>query len=361
MHILHTESSKGWGGQEIRILREMIGMRERGHRLFLIVAKGGGLAARARAHGFTVVEVPLQRRLALVSMLLLAFWMVRWRIDLVNTHSSWDAWCAGCVGKLLGKKVVRTRHLSTPIRVGWNSVLLYRWLTDFVVTTSASIVPTIAHQSGRSLASVRSIPTGVLPDEVCYTQEQVRHFRDSLGIQEGDFLVGTACFVRSWKGILDLMQAAHLLRHERSIRWVVIGGGHVDQYRHYVPDLGISEIFHFTGHLEKPYAAMAALDLFALLSTNHEGVSQASLQAAYLSRPLLTTRIGGLPEICMEGVTGYLVPPRSPEDVAQAVLRLKQAPHLREKMGRAAHSLVMKKFLFEQTLDQMEQVYRVVH
>lgn len=357
MRILHTESSTGWGGQEIRILREMVGMKERGHELFLIVAKGGALAPRARALGFPVVEIPLSRGSAPLSALLLLFWMVRWRIQLVNTHSSWDSWCAGVVAKLLRKKVVRTRHLSTAIRPGYNSVLLYRLLADFVVTTSASIIPMIAKQSGRSITSVRSIPTGVMPGELCYKEEEVQNFRSSLGLKPGDFLVGTACFVRSWKGILDLMKAARLLRHEPGIRWVVIGGGHVDQYRHYVTEMGISDLFCFTGHLEKPYHAIAALDLFALLSTNHEGVSQASLQAAYLARALVTTPVGGLPEVCLEGITGYIVPPHSPQDVAQAVLRLKQAPHLREKMGRAAHSLVMEKFLFEKTLNDMELVY----
>ena len=51
MRILHTESSNGWGGQEIRILREAIGMRERGHEIYFAVVKGGKLAIKARRRG----------------------------------------------------------------------------------------------------------------------------------------------------------------------------------------------------------------------------------------------------------------------------------------------------------------------
>jgi glycosyltransferase involved in cell wall biosynthesis len=113
----------------------------------------------------------------------------------------------------------------------------------------------------------------------------------------------------------------------------------------------------FTGHLDDPYTALAALDIFTLLSTAHEGISQASLQAAYLKKPLITTTIGGLPEVCLDGITGILVPPSSPEKVAEAVLRLASDSHLRATYGNAASRLVEEKFTLNHTLDHMEQVF----
>src|SRR5579872_4036410 len=124
MFILHTESSRGWGGQEIRILREAEGMRRKGHTVIFAVEKGGKLIAEARTRNFIVYEMRFKKPFALFTLIKLLRILYKQRIDLVNTHSSLDAWMGGIAAKILGKKVVRTRHLSTPIRKGLNSLLL---------------------------------------------------------------------------------------------------------------------------------------------------------------------------------------------------------------------------------------------
>ena len=90
------------------------------------------------------------------------------------------------------------------------------------------------------------------------------------------------------------------------------------------------------------------------------GVSQASLQAAFLERPLVTTTVGGLPEVCLEGRTGLVVPPFSPESVAKAVTKLADHPALRSQLGSQGRRLVEEKFMLHHTLDAMEHVYHTV-
>ncbi|MBS0620375.1 MAG: glycosyltransferase [Verrucomicrobia bacterium] len=355
MRILHTESSRGWGGQEIRILREAEGMRARGHEVILAVNSGGGLIPRARAAGFTVYEVPFSKGGALKTVFTLLRILQRHQIDLINTHSSLDAWLGGIAARLKRKKILRTRHLSTPIRAGLNSRLLYKGLADYVATTSSGILPVIAEQSGQKHLSC--VPTGIDPEALLSDEEKVLHFRKALGVMPDEILVGTVCFVRSWKGILDLLQAALLLKEHKEIKWVVVGGGYVDEYRPKVAELGLTGVVTFTGHLEPPFDAIRGFDIFTLLSTAHEGISQASLQAAYLERPLITTSVGGLPEVCIDGKTGYVVPPRAPEAVAKAVLALARSPELRGEMGRNARLLVESRFTMEKTLDSMEKIY----
>jgi len=201
------------------------------------------------------------------------------------------------------------------------------------------------------IGNATSIPTGVEESEIVV--EDVAAFRAQYHIKPEEILAGTVCFVRSWKGVNDLMEAARLAP---MIRWIVIGGGYYKDYEAKAEALGITNLI-FTGHLDNPYTAIAALDIFLLLSTAHEGVSQASLQAAYLRRPLVTTPVGGLPEVCLEGETGFIVPSFSPERVRDAVARLAEDSTLRQKFGNAAHALVVEKFTFNKTLDQMEQIY----
>jgi glycosyltransferase involved in cell wall biosynthesis len=358
MNILHLEASSGWGGQEMRILREAEGMRKRGHAVFFAVMKGGALAKEARKAGFTAYEVGFQRSGWLICLFQLLRIFRRHGIDLVNTHSSLDSWIGGIAARCAGKKILRTRHLSTASKPGWNSRILYGKLADFVVTTCSAAAEAIAKETGGS--KFRSVPTGVEPEKVLVQLGGVGVFRKEWGIAEGDFLVGTACFMRSWKGIDDLLGAAHLLRERRKIKWVVIGGGHAERHLKKAKELNLDGIVFFTGHLSNPFPALASLDAFALLSTAHEGVSQAILQAAFLSKPLIATPTGGLGEVCLDGKTGIQVPIFSPEKVAQAVLRLQANPALCEQFGRGAYELVMKRFTFQETLNEMEQVYRSI-
>ncbi len=360
MNILHLEASAGWGGQEIRILREAEGMRARGHTVILAVTKGGGLVSRAREAGFTVYELNFRRPHWPVCLFQLLVIMRKNKINLVNTHSSLDSWIGGIAARIGRRRIVRTRHLSTAIKPGWNSRFVYGRLADFVVTTCASILPMIAKQSGKRLDRCRSIATGVDPTHIQVERHEVEEFRSSLKVAPDDFLVGTACFMRSWKGVDDLLKAADLLRDIPRLKWVVIGGGHAERHKKLASELKLDGIVFFTGHLDRPFPALAALDLFALLSTAHEGVSQAILQAAFLGKPLISTKIGGLAEVCVHELTGLNVSPFSPQEVAESVLYIKENPQIQQTFGEKARRLVIDQFTLAHTLNAMEEVYQSV-
>lgn len=359
MNILHLEASTGWGGQEMRILREAEGMRRRGHKVIFAVMKKGLLIEKAREVGFTVYELDFRKKSWPITLFQLRRVIRRHQISLVNTHSSLDSWIGGIAARLSRVKVIRTRHLSGQIRSGFNSRLLYGFLADFVVTTCEEIVPMVCKQANKHSNLCRSIATGVDPATIVYEETESCCFRKSLGVRPDQLLVGTACFMRSWKGIVDFLEAAHRLREETAIKWVIIGGGHFDTYKKKADELNLDGIVHFTGHLENPFPAMASLDVFALLSTANEGVSQAILQAAYLEKPLIATATGGLREVCLPGETGIRVNPFAPDEVAAAVLTMQKNPERRLLFGKKAKELVENRFIFEKTLDQIEEVYRI--
>lgn len=361
MNILHLEASTGFGGQEMRILKESLGMRERGHFVLFATSPNAELAKKAREEGFQVFELPFKKLYWPLSFFYLLLICLKFKIEIINTHSSLDSWLGGFVGRALRKKVVRTRHLSTKVKKGLNSRLLYGYLADFVVTTCQRIVPVLSEQSKKPLSLLKSIATGVDPEKIVSAPTKVEAFRKKLSLQKEDILVGTLCVMRSWKGIGDLLEAAYLLRDEPNLRWVIIGGGHDEVHKKRAKELALEGIVHFVGHIDAPYSEMKALDIFTLLSTDHEGVSQAALQAAYLKKPLITTETGGLNEVCLDGKTGLIVPKFSPKEVARAVLKLKNDKELRESFGENAHLHVVQNFTMGKTLSEMEEVYQIVH
>ena len=361
--ILHTEASLGWGGQEMRILSEAIGMRERGHTVLFAISPGAQLTIRAREKGFYVEEMPLQLSRMHIGIYQLRKLIKKYHVDIINTHSSSDAWVGGIAARFSGIKVIRTRHLSTAIRPGLNSLALYNWLSDYTVTTCKKVSEKVILQAKLSSDRCSSIPTGVDPKKLQVSTDDVIAFKKKWGIGPLDFVVGTTCVLRSWKGIPTLIEAAKNLKEQPNLKWLIVGSGHAEfGLKKMCSEYGLDKQIIFTGHLENPYTAIAAMDIFALLSTAHEGVSQSTLQAAYLKKPLITTKIGGLPEICVHSKTGYKVQGIGvdAQEVSEYVVKLSQDASLKKKMGEQAQELVLQKFTFESMLDQMESVYRVV-
>ncbi|MCS7232406.1 MAG: hypothetical protein RMJ67_09775, partial [Elusimicrobiota bacterium] len=89
--VLHTESSKGWGGQEIRILQEAIGMRERGYRILIATERDGILYQKASNEGFEVFPIHFSKYNP-NSFIKIKFLIEKEKVDIVNTHSSKDSW-----------------------------------------------------------------------------------------------------------------------------------------------------------------------------------------------------------------------------------------------------------------------------
>lgn len=357
MKIAHLEASSGWGGQEIRILREAIALRNRGYEIIFVIEKNGKLARKARENRFKVYERYFKKRYWIITFFSLLYLFKKEKVDLINTHSSLDAWIGGGAAKALSLPVIRTRHLSAKVKKGYNSKIVYHYLADFVVTTCQGIIPTLCKQSKKPIELFQSIPTGINPKEMVIDSNKVRLFRESYQIKPTDCLVGMVCFMRSWKGIEDFLQAALILKGEPNLKWILIGGGHIETYIRRVKELNLEDQIIFTGHLSAPFYAIQALDIFTLLSTANEGVSQASLQAAYLKKPLITTKTGGLCEVCLDQKTGIIVPCFSPNKVADAIITLKNSSSLKEEYGERGHLLVKEKFSFNRTVDSMESIY----
>ncbi len=98
--ILHTESSLGWGGQEIRIVQEARAVSKRGHRVLIAAQPESLLLDEARRAGFEVFPVPMARRSFPGALARVLGIIRRQRVDIVNTHSSQDSWVASLAGSM---------------------------------------------------------------------------------------------------------------------------------------------------------------------------------------------------------------------------------------------------------------------
>ena len=130
----------GWGGQEIRIVNESAGMARRGHRIIVAAPVNSNIFRRAQDAGLQVLPSEFRKKnpfsvFSAVSMI------DGIKPDIINTHSSSDSWVSSMAAKLsrTRPKIIRTRHLSTPISRSFPSRVIYDLLPDAVMTTGEEI------------------------------------------------------------------------------------------------------------------------------------------------------------------------------------------------------------------------------
>ncbi len=358
MKIVHTESSLGWGGQEIRILSESQGMIRRGHEVTILCPAESRLYAQAPAWGVPAVALPIARK-RLASLRALSGWFRHNRCDVVNTHSSTDSWLAALALRALGARVpiVRTRHISAPVPRNPLSKWLYARAAAKVVTAGEALRRHLVEGLGVVADRVVSVPTGM--DPARFRPGSRAAARERLGLPPEGTLVGIVATLRSWKGHRFLLDAmAHL---PDAVSLVIVGDGpQRGALEKQIAGLGLARRVRMAGNQADVVPWLHALDLFALPSYANEGVPQALVQAMLCGLPCITTTAGSISELARHQATALVVPPRDAHALAEAIRRLAGDEGLRRELGEAARRHCVENFAYERMLDRMESVYREV-
>jgi glycosyltransferase involved in cell wall biosynthesis len=357
MRILHTEWSEGWGGQERRVMADLVGMGERGHSMYLATRPQARIAAEARAAGITVVTLPMRGNADLVSIARLARYLRAHRIQVVNTHSGVDSWIGALAAKLARvPALVRTRHLHLPLRRGWSNFV--HFLPDTVITCGQAMQQLLVRDCGFPEDRVVSIPTGI--DFPRFTPSASRDAtRQELGIDEHSFVVLMVGIIRGVKRHEVALRAfKEFSRGNPNTRLLLAGEGPMrSDMERLAKELAISDRVIFLGHREDIPDLMAAADVL-LLTSRSEGIPQAISQAMGTGLPVIATMVGGVPELIVNEVTGLLVPPENPPAVAAALQRVAADPEAARDLAGRGRSHALSKLSLQAMLDRTESEYR---
>jgi len=354
LKIVHTESSCGWGGQELRIIVESEGMLARGHEVCIVAPPESRILAETRRRGIPSRAAPIARKGLRGLFALRRVLSERWA-DVVNTHSSTDSWLAALALLTLpgAPHVVRTRHVSTPIPGHLLNRWLYRSAAAHVVTTGERLREQVMREAGLEAPRVSSVPTGI--DLARYVPGARSEARARLGLPAKGFVVGIVATLRSWKGHRYLVDAVERMP---DTTLVMVGDGPgADNLRAQVKGLGIESRVRMPGNQDDVVPWLQAFDVFALPSYANEGVPQAIMQAMACRIPIVTTPVGSIGEIVADGQTGLLVPPQNVESLRATLERLRADPDLRERLARAGYEQARARFGSAIMLDRMERIF----
>jgi glycosyltransferase involved in cell wall biosynthesis len=284
------------------------------------------------------------------------------RIDLVHAHLPYAA-----IGARLaltgggGPRLVYTEHnvwQSYRPPTYWANLLTFN-RTDHVFTVSDEVRASIRYPRGLRwlrLPPVETLYQG-LDGAALEQPPPLDGVREEFGIAPHAPVVGTVANFRHEKGHDHLLHAADIVRRTvPGVRFLLVGQGPLEEkVRRQAELLRLGDTVVFTGFREDVPRLCAAIDVFAL-SSLHEGLSIALLEAMALGKPPVVTRVGGLPELVEDHRHGLLVAPADPAALAAAITALLQDPALRDRLGRAARRRAAE-FDIRSTVRRQEELY----
>jgi glycosyltransferase involved in cell wall biosynthesis len=317
--ILHTESSLGWGGQEIRVLTEAKIFSKFGHEVIIGADKSSLIAKRAHLYGIRCEGIKLQKK-RLADLLSLRKLIKEVRPDVISCHSSTDHWLSALVRLTLNRKpaIVRTRHISTYVHRNMSSKWLYNKGCESIMTTSESIKKDLTvDQFVRT--KIASVPTGI--DSNIFVPGNKRNQRKKLKLSQNQFIFGIAATLRSWKGHINLIEAFELLNNA-NVTLIILGDGpQKETLKKLIAKSKLSKNIKLLGHTSDVISYLQAMDCFVLPSYANEGVPQALLQAMSIGLPIISCPIGGIPETLAKYKNATLVPTKNSYLLSCAMLK----------------------------------------
>jgi glycosyltransferase involved in cell wall biosynthesis len=355
LRIVHSEAATSFGGQENRIFKEMLAMRDQGHYLEAICQPDAQLAGRLREEGFVVHTLAMDGTLNIVrGIFAIKHILQQGKFDVLNTHSRQDTIIAAPAARLAGTPlVVRTRHLSSKI----NSLLSYTWLPHRITTVSDYVRKQLLAK-GVAPSNIETVYSPIALPPV----PESSTLRAELGLSDSDVVVGCVAVMRPNKGHDILLEAiAPLLKARPNLHLVLVGAGSPTYERvvQKIADLGINSQAHLLGMRKDVPNLLIGMDLFCL-ATKEEASGTVFVEAAAYGLASVSTNVGGVGEMLVDGVTGLLVPKDDVIAFRQALTRLIDDPALRKKLGQAGYDRVHTEGMFDtQTLSRnTERVYR---
>ena len=344
LNILELESSLGFGGQEHRTQRVINGLDKSKFKVCYGLNPGSKSLEKQIECEF--VEFNLKKSFNILEILKICKFVKKNKIKIISTHSGKDGIIGAIVSKITGAKVVRTRHLQTPIR----SPFSYN-INDKIVAVSNAVKTQLISQ-GVQESLIETIYTGVDTDK--FTPHFKKDIRDQLGLPTNSIIVGIVAVLRAAKNHKILFEAFNELNLSNTFL-VVVGDG--PQYEN-LQNIKTSNIL-MLGNRADVSDFLGSFDLFVLPS-KMEALGTALLEAQSCAVPCIGSDVGGIGEAIKDNETGLLFENDNKDSLKNALKTLIEDANLRAKFSANARDFIVENFSIQTMVRQTEKMYETL-
>ncbi|MEN6371529.1 MAG: glycosyltransferase family 4 protein [Armatimonadota bacterium] len=354
--VLLVVASLRIGGAEWCVLSLSHALKSRGYRV--ILASGRGILAKSIANKLGITHFYVNMRFYKpLGALMLRIVARRAKVDLVHANMTTAGKCVAKMCEQTGLPWVMTAHSlfgHSP-----SDVVLAQ--TDRMMCVSQYLSDWAAANTNVPKDKLVTIYNGI--DMERFTPRgQGAGFRRKWKIPEDRFLIGIIARIYSenHKGHRDLIHLLAERPEAKSWHLAVAGEGKaLPGLRRMVSNLGLTDRVHFLGNLVDITPVLDAIDAMALPS-DKETFGLAIAEAMAMAKPVVAYSVGGIPEIVIDGHTGFLIPSGDIDGLAEKLNLLSKDPDMRKKLGQQGRTRVAESFNIEQMTDCVEQVYNQV-
>jgi len=356
--VLHTEWSDGWGGQEIRIINEMLSIRTMGVEVFLACRDHSAIKEKAQENNIKVFILPFKGNADFKTIFKLREIIVKNNITILNTHSSKDTWVGGLAAKLSRIKFIRTRHLSIPIKKSRMNFI--NELADYIFTTGETIRSSMIESNRINPRKIQSIPTGIDCDKFDPLKHNRKKSRELFDLKNEDIVIGMISVLRRFKRHDRFIEMAQYVINEnptKKIKILIAGEGpQREMIEEMIAEMELKDNVVMLGHVDRVPELISALDIFVLASDSGEGVSQSLMQALLMETAVVSTDVGGTLDLYSED-NFMIVDIGSQAQLNKACNLFVNNNNLREKYQKKSREYVMKNFSIEAMSEKIIKVY----
>lgn len=364
MSLFQIDAGKEWRGGQRQSLFLAKELKRRGLPFFFIVQPESPLHQKACEAKLPVLPFKMRNEFDLPAILRLAWAMKRKKCLLVHFHDAHSA-AVGSVAASLAKVPFRiiTRRVDFPLKKNYFSRRKYMKNVDVIIAISEGVKKVLV-EGGVNPVNVEVISSGIdfssfEEDSSALTSKDYLHHE--LSFEVDDYLVGIVAHLADHKGHQYLIQATKILKQQApKIKTIIVGEGPLSmELDRQAKELDVEDIIFFLGFRKDIPKILSSLDLF-VLSSHLEGMGSSILDAMASRLPVVATKVGGIPEVVINGETGLLVPPRNPSALARAILMLYSDKTLASRLGQKGYELVHRKFSAEAMADKVVRLYEKI-
>lgn len=281
-------------------------------------------------------------------------------VNLVQTNSTFAHIYGGIAARLTGVPCIWYFHdLIEPNRLYGVIAAIWRTLAILlnirVVAVSKAVLQALSVRKRGIVIYAGKSPA------VCSTSSS--GLLDRLNVPEDSKLVVFIGRITYSKGLDILAHAApYVIRHDPTVHFVIVGApGEKDvSYRQWVVStisrLQMMDHWHWTGYVKRANSFLADATMLVLPS-RREALPLVLVEAGMAKKAVVASRIGGIPEVVIDGTTGLLVPPEDPKALAEAILYLIRNPEKATRMGQKAYDHVRQMFELDRYHSEFLTVY----
>lgn len=360
--IVHMIDELPRDGAEM-LLVDLMRLRMPGCRYQIVcLIRGGPLEQEFQRLGIAVKIFGRRHKFDIGLVFRVAAWLRKEKVDVVHTH----LFTADTYGRLAARiagvpAVFSTVHnIVNPWKGSGRKAIdrLFARLSTAVVGCSEEVTQTLASRDKIPVAKLVSIPNGI--DLQKFSSFSGAGVREEFGLPVERQLIGVVGRLHEQKAHDDLFRALALLPQVRArqLTCLVIGTGDLlAPLTQLVKELGLEDCVIFTGMRTDVPRLVAALDVF-VMSSRWEGLPIALLEAMASAKAVLCTRVGGIPDVVIDGDNGVLVNAGDVAHFAQRLDALLQDADLRQRLGHRARETVIARFDVSRTATAYNRLHR---